>query len=302
MNGVIPLHKEIGLTSSDCVYKLRKILHTKKVGHTGTLDPLVDGVLPICVGQSTKLVNRLTGSPKEYEGEITLGMSTTTEDREGDVVEEVKLNQPFEIPKLEETFKSMIGDLTQIPPMYSAVKVNGKKLYEYARAGLKVERPERKIHLYDFYLMGDPVFDSTSGKQTVRFHVRCSKGTYVRTLAVEFGSILGVPSYMSKLTRTQSAGFDLKDTFTLSDIESMIESNEYGFFKSIDDVLVDLPVHELTDEEWEINVQHGGFLEFSQYDTNKNLRVTKNNITKAIYKYDPKDSMWKPETMLLNNE
>ncbi|MFD1417276.1 tRNA pseudouridine(55) synthase TruB [Companilactobacillus keshanensis] len=302
MNGVIPLHKEIGLTSSDCVYKLRKILHTKKVGHTGTLDPLVDGVLPICVGQSTKLVNRLTGSPKEYEGEVTLGTSTTTEDREGDVVEDIKLDQAFSNEKLQEVFTSMIGDLTQIPPMYSAVRVNGKKLYEYARAGLEVKRPERQIHLYDFYMMGEPIFDQATGKQTVRFHVRCSKGTYVRTLAVEFGSLLGVPSFMSELTRTQSAGFDLKDTYKLSDIESMIESEEYGFLKSIDDVLEDLPAHELTNEEWEVNVIHGGFLEFSQYDTKKNLRVTKNNITKAIYKYDPMDSMWKPETMLLNNE
>lgn len=302
MNGVIPLHKEIGLTSSDYVYKLRKILHTKKIGHTGTLDPLVDGVLPICVGQSTKLVNRLTDSPKEYEGEITLGVSTTTEDREGDVVDETKLESSFEIEKLNETFKSMIGDLTQIPPMYSAVKVNGKKLYEYARAGLEVERPKREIHLYDFYLMGEPEFDSEKGLQTVKFHVRCSKGTYVRTLAVEFGSLLGVPSYMSELTRTQSAGFNLEDTFKLSDIESMIDEDDYSFLISIDEVLSDMQAHELTNEEWEINVQHGGFLELSQYDTKNNLRVTKNNITKAIYKYDPKDSMWKPDTMLLNNE
>src|SRR5699024_3667973 len=150
MDGVIPLNKEIGQTSSDYVYKLRKILHTRKIGHTGTLDPLVDGVLPICVGQATKLVNTLTGSPKEYAGEITIGRSTTTEDREGETVEEKKLSKPFTNEELEQTFEQMTGDLKQIPPMFSAVRVNGKKLYEYARAGIEVERPVRQIHIYSF--------------------------------------------------------------------------------------------------------------------------------------------------------
>jgi tRNA pseudouridine 55 synthase len=137
MDGVIPLNKEIGQTSSDYVYKLRKLLHTKKIGHTGTLDPLVNGVLPICVGQATKLVNTLTGSPKEYEGEITLGKSTTTEDREGSIVEEKKLTEPFSKEVLNETFVKMTGDITQIPPMFSAVKVNGKNSMNTLEQGLK---------------------------------------------------------------------------------------------------------------------------------------------------------------------
>lgn len=302
MNGVIPLNKEIGMTSSDYVYKLRKVLHTKKIGHTGTLDPLVDGVLPICVGQATKLVNRLTGSPKEYEGEITLGRSTTTEDREGETVKEVSLAEPFSNDALEANFKKMIGDLTQIPPMYSAVRVNGKKLYEYARAGIEVERPERHIHIYDFYMMGEPEFDAETGKQKLRFHVKCSKGTYVRTLAVEYGELLGVPSFMSKLTRTESAGFSIEETYKLADIEKMMAEDNHGFLRSTDEVLSDMQAHELTDEEWEVRVLHGGFLDLVGYNEDDMMRVTRNHVTKAIYKFNDERQLWIPETMLLNND
>lgn len=301
MDGVIPLNKEIGQTSSDYVYQLRKLLHTRKIGHTGTLDPLVDGVLPICVGQATKLVNTLTGSPKEYVGQITLGKSTTTEDREGEVVEEKKLAQPFSIEQLNETFKKMTGDLVQIPPMFSAVRVNGKKLYEYARAGIEVERPKRQIHIYDFHILDEPIFDPTTGYQTVKFHVKCSKGTYVRTLAVEFGHLLEMPAYMSQLTRVKSAGISLDETFTIGQISTMLDNNDYSFLRSIDQVLKDVPQHELTDEEWEVRVLHGGFLEV-EADKTQQLRVQRNGITKALYKYDKVRDMWIPDLMLLNNK
>ena len=301
MDGVIPLNKEIGQTSSDYVYQLRKLLHTRKIGHTGTLDPLVDGVLPICVGQATKLVNTLTGSPKEYVGQITLGKSTTTEDREGEVVEEKKLAQPFSIEQLNETFKKMTGDLVQIPPMFSAVRVNGKKLYEYARAGIEVERPQRQIHIYDFHILDEPIFDPTTGYQTVKFHVKCSKGTYVRTLAVEFGHLLEMPAYMSQLTRVKSAGISLDETFTIGQISTMLDNNDYSFLRSIDQVLKDVPQHELTDEEWEVRVLHGGFLEV-EADKTQQLRVQRNGITKALYKYDKVRDMWIPDLMLLNNK
>ncbi|AUI71367.1 tRNA pseudouridine(55) synthase TruB [Companilactobacillus alimentarius] len=302
MDGVIPLNKEIGQTSSDYVYKLRKVLHTRKIGHTGTLDPLVDGVLPICVGQATKLVNTLTGSPKEYEGEITLGRSTTTEDREGKTVAEQKLDKPFTIAELNDIFQKMTGDLTQIPPMFSAVRVNGKKLYEYARAGIEVERPERHIHIYDFHIMDEPIFDQNSGLQTIKFHVKCSKGTYVRTLAVEFGHLLGLPAFMSQLTRVKSAGFSIEETYTLGQIEKMMAEDDHSFLRKIDDVLKDVPSHELTDYEWEVRVLHGGFLELKNADTTKQLRVMKAGTTKALYKYDKIRDMWIPDLMLLNNK
>lgn len=302
MDGVIPLNKEIGQTSSDYVYKLRKLLHTRKIGHTGTLDPLVNGVLPICVGQATKLVNTLTSSPKAYEGEITLGRSTTTEDREGETVEEKKLTEPIKIEELNKVFKQMTGDITQIPPMFSAVKINGKKLYEYARAGIEVERPERQIHIYDFHIIGDPEFNEQNGYQTVKFHVKCSKGTYVRTLAVEFGKILGLPAFMSQLTRVKSAGFEISETYTYGEIEQMMDDNDLSFLRSIDDVLVDIPKHVLTDEEWDIRVSHGGFLELTDADKSKKLRVIKDSVTKALYKYDKVRDMWIPDLMLLNNK
>ena len=302
MDGVIPLNKEIGQTSSDYVYKLRKVLHTRKIGHTGTLDPLVNGVLPICVGQATKLVNTLTGSPKAYEGEITLGRSTTTEDREGSTVEEKKLTKPFSVAELNAVFEKMTGDLTQIPPMFSAVKVNGKKLYEYARAGLEVERPERHIHIYDFHIMGEPVFDEETGYQTLKFHVKCSKGTYVRTLAVEFGRMLDFPAFMSQLTRVKSAGFPIEETFTLGQIETMMANDDHSFLKTIDEVLSDVPAHVLTDEEWEVRVSHGGFLDLPDEDKTKQLRVIRDNVTKALYKYDEDRGLWIPDLMLLNNK
>lgn len=302
MNGVVPLNKEIGKTSSDYVYLLRKVLKTKKVGHTGTLDPLVDGVLPICVGQATKLVDRLTNSPKEYVGEITLGRSTTTEDREGETVKTVKLDQPIELSRLNEVFQNMTGELEQIPPMFSAVKVNGRKLYEYARAGIEVERPVRHITIYDFNLVDEPIFDAESGQQKIKFHVRCSKGTYVRTLAVEFGEKLNLPAFMSQLTRTKSAGYSLEDSFKLSEIESMLKSGKTDFIKSIDDVLDYIPAHELNDQEWNIGVLHGGFLDLPEADKNQELRLQRNGVTKAIYQFDSQRSTWIPDIMLLKNE
>lgn len=302
MNGVVPFYKELGKTSSDYVYLLRKILKTRKVGHTGTLDPLVDGVLPICVGQATKLVNTLTNSPKEYEGEITLGRSTTTEDREGETVEQVKLTDEISKEKLEEIFQEMTGPLEQIPPMFSAVKVNGRKLYEYARAGIEVERPVRNITIYDFHILGDSEFDSASGEQKVKFHVRCSKGTYVRTLAVEYGQRLNLPAFMSQLTRTKSAGYEINDTFKLSEIESMVKSGSNDFIKSIDQVLDYLPAHQLSDEEWEIKVLHGGFLNLDQLDKSELLRVQWKGVTKAIYRFDKDRNTWVPDIMLLQNE
>lgn len=141
MEGILPLWKERGLTSHDCVFKLRKILHMKKIGHSGTLDPDVDGILPICVGRATKVVEFLTDSGKVYEGEITLGYSTTTEDASGEIVDLTPVEKVLSNELIDSTMQTFIGEITQIPPMYSAVKVNGKRLYEYARNGETVERP-----------------------------------------------------------------------------------------------------------------------------------------------------------------
>ena len=184
MNGILPLWKPRGMTSHDCVFKLRKLLRTNTVGHTGTLDPEVSGVLPICIGRATKTAEYITASGKTYEGDVTLGYSTTTEDAWGEKVEEKEIDRVITRTEVEEILQSMTGEITQTPPMFSAVKVNGKRLYEYARQGVEVERPSRivtihKLQLLDDWIELDPEDPSFS------FEVVCGKGTYVRTLAVE---------------------------------------------------------------------------------------------------------------------
>ncbi|WP_099974857.1 tRNA pseudouridine(55) synthase TruB [Lactobacillus terrae] len=299
MNGIVPLNKDLGKTSSDYVYKLRKILQTKKIGHTGTLDPLVDGVLPICVGQSTKLVERLTSSSKEYCGEITIGRSTTTEDREGETVDSKPVLNEISIENIRETLSSMEGEIEQIPPMFSAVKVNGKKLYEYARAGETVERPVRRINIYKFELNGEIEFNEDTNEQTVPFRVRCSKGTYVRTLAVQVGEKLGYPAFMSQLTRVESAGILIENTYHLSEIEEMVKNENYEFLTSIESVLSYLPKYSLNDDEWNL-VCNGVGLQLNS-DKNSEVALYFEDKIKAIYKYDHSKNLWVASTMLLQN-
>ena len=200
MNGIINLRKEAGMTSHDAVFKLRKILKTKKIGHGGTLDPDVVGVLPIAVGKATRLVEFMQEEGKIYEGEITLGCSTTTEDASGDILERTPVMELLEEALIDEAMESMTGEIRQIPPMYSAVKVNGRKLYEYARAGQEVERPERQVTIYSFERTSPISYEDEQAR--FRFRVKCSKGTYVRTLSVDLGAKLGFASHMSQLTRT----------------------------------------------------------------------------------------------------
>lgn len=237
MEGIIPLWKERGMTSHDCVFKLRKILHMKKIGHSGTLDPDVDGVLPICVGAATKVVEFLQDSGKTYEGEITLGFATTTEDASGEMVEKTPVTAPFTKQQIDEAMATMVGEITQIPPMYSAVKVNGRRLYEYARAGETVERPQRKAQIDSFRRTSEPVWDETAQTQSWRFEVVCGKGTYVRTLSVDTGKKLGMAAHMSDLTRTASGGFTKEQAVTLAQVaeamdqdtmEAILQPLEYG--------------------------------------------------------------------------
>ncbi|HZG72243.1 MAG TPA: tRNA pseudouridine(55) synthase TruB, partial [Chondromyces sp.] len=203
MNGILPLWKERGMTSHDCVFRIRKILRTKKVGHTGTLDPDVDGVLPICIGRATKLSDYIMNAGKTYEGEVTIGYSTTTEDASGDTVEQQTVDRSFTRADILSVLASLTGEISQTPPMYSAVKVKGKKLYEYARQGIEVERPSRTVTIHELELLDErELFEG----ETITFSFRavCSKGTYIRTLAVMIGERLGFPAHMSRLTRTAS--------------------------------------------------------------------------------------------------
>lgn len=305
MDGIIPLYKPRGMTSFDCVAKIRGILHQKKVGHSGTLDPNVDGVLPICVGKATKVVNYLMASGKVYEGAVTFGFSTTTEDLDGEVIKKRILSQAFSDTEIDMAMLRLTGEITQIPPIYSAIKVNGKKLYEYARQGIEVERPKRQITVHTFERQARSVFDKINGTQTVNFKVVCSKGTYVRTLAVDLGEILGVPAVMSKLIRLSSGGFKLDETVTFAQLESAVETNTIDtLIRPLDHALKNYPHFELNADLWR-RVQNGAILQRSNFDQPKNaapvLALTFHDRVQALYQYDEKRVAYRPMTMLLTN-
>ena len=257
MNGIINLKKDVGMTSHDAVFKLRKILGTKKIGHGGTLDPDVVGVLPIAVGKATRMVEFMQDEGKVYEGEITLGYSTTTEDASGEVIAETPVLSPLDETIVDEAIASLTGPITQIPPMYSAVKVNGRKLYEYARAGQEVERPERQVTIYQFERISSISYEGHLAHFT--FRVKCSKGTYIRTLSVDLGEKLGYAAHMSHLTRTSAAGMRLEDALTLEQIAERVAEEDYSFLQPLELGIGDLLKVELSDEQLE-DVRNGRFI------------------------------------------
>ena len=260
MDGILPLWKEKGMTSFDCVFKVRRLLQTKKVGHSGTLDPEVDGVLPICVGKATKVVEYLLESNKVYQGEICLGIATETEDAHGEIVKQEAIMTPFTTEEIDAMMETFIGEITQIPPMYSAVKVNGKRLYEYARKGESVERPERKVNIYEFKRTSAPQYDELTKTQKWTFEVSCSKGTYVRTLAVDLGEKLGVPSHMSQLTRIKSGPFMSEQCVTLSQLEALVEQQQAeSILRPLEEVFRSYPRVDIS-EEFMTKVKNGAIL------------------------------------------
>ena len=258
MNGIINLKKEAGMTSHDAVFKLRKILGTKKIGHGGTLDPDVVGVLPIAVGKATRMVEFMQDEGKVYEGEITLGYSTTTEDASGEIVSETPVLSPLDEKLVDEVIASLTGTITQIPPMYSAVKVNGRKLYEYARAGQEVERPQRQVTIYSFERTSPIFYEDRLARFT--FRVKCSKGTYIRTLSVDLGEKLGYAAHMSRLTRTSAAGLQLEDALTLEEISEKVEAGELDFLHPLEIGTGDLVKVYLTPQQAE-EIRFGRFIE-----------------------------------------
>ncbi|MGH0940775.1 tRNA pseudouridine(55) synthase TruB [Bacillus mycoides] len=303
MEGVVLLHKPKGMTSHDCVFKLRKILREKRIGHTGTLDPDVTGVLPICVGRATKIAQFLTSETKTYEGEVTLGFSTTTEDASGEVVEKQDVNRVITRKEVEEVLAELTGTIEQMPPMFSAVKVNGKKLYEYARAGQGVERPVRTITIHEFVLLDErEVFEGEN--ISFRFRVTCSKGTYVRTLAVMIGEKLGFPSHMSHLVRTASGEFLLEDCISFEEIEENVQNGTVeSIFISIDEALSKFPKM-VVDEKQAEKIKNGMFLKNELETTAPFITVfDKNDRCLAIYEHHPKHpGMLKPMKVLVNNQ
>lgn len=214
MNGVIIVNKPYGKSSHDCVSFVRRMTKIKKVGHTGTLDPLATGVLPVCIGKATKACELLTSQNKAYTAELILGTTTDTLDCEGEVL----TDQPVLCTEedVRSVIMSFVGDIEQIPPMYSAIKKDGKKLYELARQGISVEREKRKITIYSIEILE---IDMTRGSVTI--NVECSKGTYIRTLCEDIGMRLGCGAYMNSLVRTKSGSFKIDDSHTFEEIEKM---------------------------------------------------------------------------------
>ncbi|WP_026692446.1 tRNA pseudouridine(55) synthase TruB [Peribacillus kribbensis] len=301
MEGILPLLKPKGLTSHDCVFKLRKILGTKKVGHTGTLDPDVTGVLPVCVGRATKIAEYITDAGKAYEGEVTLGYATATEDSSGETVEEKEVDRVIGRQEIVEVLGSLTGVITQTPPMYSAVKVNGKKLYEYARAGQTVERPSREVSIYSLELLDSR--DSFEGKHiSFKFRVSCSKGTYIRTLAVMIGERLGFPAHMSRLERIRSASFSIEDCLTFEEVEEKVRQGE-DFLLPLEIGLSHLPKYHISDKVSE-KIKNGAVLpvpeEIHSID-GPFVIMDSSRKALAIYKLHPeKTGLMKPVKVLRN--
>ncbi|MBO0959105.1 tRNA pseudouridine(55) synthase TruB [Neobacillus sp. MM2021_6] len=305
MEGILPLFKPAGLTSHDCVFKLRKILKTKRIGHTGTLDPDVTGVLPICVGKATKVAEYITDAGKAYEGEVTLGFSTTTEDASGEVVERKPVDRIISRDEIMALLKLFTGEIKQTPPMYSAVKVGGVRLYEYARKGIVVERPSRIVTIYSIELLDDR--EQFQGEEiSFRFKVSCSKGTYIRTLAVMIGERLGFPAHMSNLQRVQSATFSLEDCLTFEEIEQhMAAGTISSVLKPLETALSHLPKFKINDKVAE-KVKNGALLPVPEEVENINgpiIAETYEGSALAIYsKHPSKPGLLKPIKVLRNDQ
>lgn len=210
MDGIINIYKPLGITSHTVVSKVRRILNMKKVGHTGTLDPEAEGVLPICIGKGTKASDMLIHCDKQYRAVLKLGITTDAQDATGAVLSEREVTYTNE--QLHQVIKEFIGDIQQIPPMHSAIKMQGKKLYELARKGIEVERAPRKIHIENISI------DAISGDE-ITLTVDCSKGTYIRTLCNDIGETLGCGGIMKSLIRTRVGDFYIENAITLEQLE-----------------------------------------------------------------------------------
>ena len=231
IDGVFLLDKPLGFSSNQALKKIQWLFNAKKAGHTGTLDPMATGLLPICLGEATKFSHRLLDAHKSYIATIQLGITTSTGDQEGEVIseKEVVLNEA----QLKDTLKKFIGDTTQIPPMYSALKFEGKPLYEYAREGIEIERKSRQIKIFDIKLINIE-------KSIITIEVLCSKGTYIRTLAEDIGQTMGCGAHLKDLERTQTGNFQLSEALSIEALEAMPMASREKALMPIDVLLKEL--------------------------------------------------------------
>lgn len=305
INGVINIYKERGFTSHDVVAKLRGILKQKKIGHTGTLDPDAEGVLPVCLGKGTRLCDMLTDHSKVYEAVLLLGQSTDTQDVSGNVLQEAPVDVSEE--KVRETIMSFVGPYDQIPPMYSALKVNGQKLCDLARAGKEVERKARPVEIYEIQI-------EEIHLPRVRMTVSCSKGTYIRTLCHDIGEKLKCHGCMESLLRTRVGQFLLKDSLTLAQVEEHRDENRITeIVMPVDQVFSDCPALKLTKDAAKLGYNGNPFTSTQALTENDQMVEKSSDISLdggkwfrvydpegvfiGVYAYDSKRDQFRPEKM-----
>jgi tRNA pseudouridine55 synthase len=248
LEGILPIWKPVGFTSHDVVAKVRRIVRIKRIGHTGTLDPAVTGVLPLCIGRATRLVEYIQELPKEYEAVLRLGLATDTEDMTGEVLERMPaVKEQVTAERVQEVISRFVGEIDQVPPMYSAVKVDGKRLYELARQGVEVERKSRRVTIEQIRILS---MEWETEYPEVRFRVRCSKGTYIRTLCVDIGRALGVPAVMAELIRTSTGNIGPEACLTLEQVEELHREGRLGErLIPMNEALSHMPSLQLTAEQ-----------------------------------------------------
>lgn len=300
INGVINVYKEKGFTSHDVVAKLRGILNMKKIGHTGTLDPDAEGVLPVCIGNATKLCDLIMEKDKEYVAELILGKQTDTQDISGTVLAESDNYRNISVGDIEKAILDFIGGYDQIPPMYSAIKVNGKKLYELARSGIEIERKPRKVYIHKIAI-------ESINLPVIRMRVSCSKGTYIRTLCNDIGLKLGTYGCMGALLRTKTGRFTLEDSIRLEQIEKIVRSDrlmESGILIGVDFILEHYQKLVIQDKFQKL-LSNGNVLAWNMF---RNTECEKKDGMmyriydstdkfEAVYQYKERENILRPEKM-----
>lgn len=297
-SGIINVYKEKGFTSFDVVAKLRGILKTKKIGHTGTLDPDAEGVLPVCIGRATKVCDILTDKDKIYEAVMLLGVETDTQDTSGEILKEFPVTVSEEMVK--EAILSFVGPYAQVPPMYSALKVNGKKLYELAREGKTVERKARNVEIFSIDILEVEL-------PRVRMSVHCSKGTYIRTLCHDVGQKLGCGGCMEKLLRTKVGTFELKDTLKLSEVDELVKNGHVEErIISVDELFCEYPGAKLK-SGFDVVGHNGNRIEKRMLQDKLQITVERLRIYDSegvflgIYEYSVERKDYKPVKMFYEN-
>ena len=263
MDGIIIVNKPKGITSFDVIRKLKKILRTKKIGHTGTLDPLASGVMLVCVGKSTKLAQDLEAKDKVYIADFDIGYATDTYDTEGKKIAENHIGVSKE--NLIEATKKFLGSIKQVPPMYSAIKMDGKKLYDLARKGIEVERSERDVKIEYINILN-------FGENKAQIQTKVSKGCYIRSLIYDIGKDLGTYATMTELLRTAVGDYSLEQAYTLEEIENLITKNNFEFLKTVEEIF-NYPIYKLNSEKEFTLFKNGNTVKINEKIENCRYRI-----------------------------